>query len=138
MRMGFDLSSLIRRYLYSLAPLTEVTEFVEGTNWKVVKMAPIQFRYQRLMKLLDDDSERTRKYKSELFGSATPVVTPDLYQMISLGQKLVGNYMIFLHIPIHERAQMIAYYLLNNMVEVVQRHDDLQQKKRDKIANKKK
>lgn len=138
MKTGFSLNHLIQRYLRSLAPQTTIRETLPDNTTRTVRVS-VQERYGRIMRLLEGDSEAVVKYREELLGNATIFDTSDLYNMIGLGKTLVGSYvrlkaMIEHPYRIRQAARMIAQYWLDNMVQVVQRHDQLQREKLRKLS----
>lgn len=90
------------------------------------------------MKLLEGRSEAVAKYKEELLGSSTEVDSPDLYNLINVAKQLNIPYPRFKKIEIHDRAKMIAQHYLENMVDLIRRHDSLQKQKMEKFNKPKK
>ncbi len=137
----FPLSHLVRRYCRSLMPLTPFKEMTERGVRKI--MVPVSERYDRIMKLLENQSDSVQKYKEELIGSSTDMDYSDTYSMIGIGKELAGSYEEFLAMiydphRIRIAAKLIARNQLHNMVELVQRHDTLQRQKNEKFQKGKK
>lgn len=136
--MGFDLSQLVQRYLRSLAPHTEIRD-VDPDDPMIFTdiLVPISLRYDRIMNLLENKSESMKAHKEELLGSSTDMRNTDLFSLIGYGQDLSENYYEFMQIPIQERAKMIAYHILDNMAQLVQRHDGIIRRNTAKALDKK-
>ena len=108
------------------------------------RWVPITERYNRIVAIFDNDevsSEKLNKYRAELFGTSMEMISPDTYNMITLGHELLGSYPLFkemLNDPtkIRDVAKMIAQIRLDNEVELVKRHDRLQEDKRKKLEQK--
>lgn len=98
---------------------------------------PVQVRYERIMKILEHKSDAMQKHKEELLGSATDFDTSDLYNILGLGKELVGSYELFKEMVedpqrIRTAAKLIAQHQLQNMVELVRRHDSIIRRNEEK------
>lgn len=100
-------------------------------------------RFQRILKMFEEngDSKAVIKHKEELFGTSQEYVYPDIYSMVGLGKDLLGAYPDFfmmLKDPTKVRlaAQMIAQKRLENIVEILIRHEGIVKRNKDKLESK--
>ena len=124
--------------MFLLSPTTLIRETIPGTTQQREVQVPISVRYNRIMKILEGNSDAVLKYKEELLGSTTDIDSPDTYTLISLAKSLNLTWTEFKAIPVRDRAMMIAHHYLDSMIEVIRRHDSLQRQKMEKFQNKNK
>ena len=77
------------------------------------------------------------KHKEELLGSTTEIFTADIYDEISAIRALEVDYDDFLSWDIHTQAKLLAHLYLENMIEIIRKHDRITKDAADK-RNKKK
>lgn len=121
-----------------MAPLTRVMEKNPITGKKQKINVPIIVRFQRISKLLQDDSEQARKYKKKLLGSSVVEVSTVLYDEIDLisSAGLITIYPEWEHWDIHTKAKIMAYQSLKSMIEIISRHDEYQKENLEKLGKK--
>lgn len=87
-------------------------------------------RFERVMQSMQGESKAAIKHREELFGTSSEYAYPDLFNMIGTGKDLVGSYPQFREMlrdrkQVRVVAQMIAQHRLQNMVEILHRHEGI-------------
>jgi hypothetical protein len=119
-----------------LCPRVWVTEDDPDTGRKRRYKAPIFLRYQRILdieKLVKP--EVWRAYKEELFGTDTEVFSLDYFNELDVVKHLGIDFLAWeTEYDNNLKARLIAKCQLQNVVDLVRRHDQLQRDKDRKRA----
>lgn len=83
------------------------------------------------------DLPAVRKHKEELLGTTTEIFTGDLYDEISAIRALEVDYETFLRWDVHTQAKVLAHLYLDNMVEIIRKHDRITEENKKKQRSKK-
>lgn len=79
------------------------------------------------------------KYREKLFGSKLKTESGELYDMMSMcSSERMPNFHEFIQMDLHLQAKLTAQFMLSNMVDVVERHDKLQEEALKKLEDKNK
>lgn len=123
----------MERYLYLLAPKVQIRETHPVTKRPMLIQAPIYVRYERIMKIVNAND----KYRKKLLGSSLKTESGELYDMINMcSSDKMPNYSEFITLDLHLQTKLTAQFMLSNMVDVVERHDKLQEEAIKKIEDK--
>lgn len=69
------------------------------------------------------DLPQIKKHKEELLGTTTEIFTNDLYDEIAAIRALEVDYETFLSWDVHTQAKVLAHLYLDNMAEIIRKHD---------------
>lgn len=113
-----------------MSPTTMLLQTNPANGAKLRLEVPILIRWEKLQKLLSGKDKRIDAYRRELFGSDIIETSPDEYQHYGILEKLNLLHMggTFEELPIRERAKIYAYLYLKNIVDILDRHTQLQEK----------
>lgn len=133
---GFRLGQLVERYLTLLSPLSESYEVDPQTGIRTKVLVTVVKRYQNLTKMLEGKSTAVAKHRKELFGSSPSMETGELYNLLSVAKEMNIPYPQFVAYELRDQALMIAHFYLKNIVETLQRHDDIIARNEDAVRTK--
>ena len=135
----FDLEELVNSYIYLLCPLIKVrkTVTIDGSPAVVQVWVRATEKYQNIIKICEQQSEVAKKHKKELFGTNTELIKPDAYTLMDICVKHNMTPSTFENLSVVDRAKIIAYYFLENMIEIIMRHDSIVEENEKKANNKK-
>lgn len=122
--MGFDLNGLVNRWIYSLMPMVIVRRKVD--NEMVDALVPLTEKWEIVSKIINSDSPQAKKHREKLFGHDSKIKTGDLFGEIALGKRDgMPSYHELKELTLTERAKYIAFATLDNMKELIERHDGI-------------
>lgn len=113
--MGFSLDQLTERYLKLLAPIAHSTRYKRSV--------PITDLFLDLIEFLSGEDPRKKEYREKLFGKQVVDFAPGRYWELQMIVSMEGLLAIWDSLPIHRRAELRAYYQLNNMTELLRQHE---------------
>lgn len=113
--MGFTLDQLTERYLKILAPVAYSPRYQ--------RTLPITDLFQDLIEFISDDKDsRKKEYRDKLLGKNVIDFAPGRYWELQMIVSMEGLLTSWDTLPIREKAELRAYYQLNNMSELLRQH----------------
>lgn len=86
--------------------------------------------FQDLMELINKDDERSKEYKTKLLGHSVIDYANNRYWELQMIVNVEGLLTAWDDLPIHKKAEVRAYYQLNNMAEILRQHQQNMQDNR--------
>lgn len=113
--MGFTLDQLTERYLKILSPVAYSPRYQ--------RTVPITDMFQDLIEFISDDTNpRKKEYRDKLLGKNVIDFAPGRYWQLQMIVSMEGLLASWDTLPIHQKAELRAYYQLNNMSELLRQH----------------
>lgn len=106
------------------------------------ELVPLNERYERVMSLIGADGDpdkregKFKKYREKLFGPQVIEQAPSLYWDMLLVNDLQWKPEEWESMDVHSRAKVRAARRIKGMVDVLQRHDELQAEAQNKAMGK--
>lgn len=99
----------------------------DALGQRVKVKVPIWRRWQKFQKFLEDNGheESVKKHRRELFGALVIDHVPDDYHIMAMIRSLDKIPSEFNQLELDERAKLLAYIQIDNMMETLRRHDDI-------------
>lgn len=137
---GFRLTDWVEYYKAEYFVLVRKSR-EPGDLKTVIRYEPLEWRYNRLMDLITPDEEgndtdQKKQYRGKLFGPMHDMLVgahPEFWEfktIISL-QMTAGEWM---ELPMRERGRLVALHQIDNQMQTLSRHLELQQQERESAA----
>lgn len=118
-----------------MSPLVEETQNDPYTGRRTKKKTPVFERYQRLMETLGKKSnEKIKEYRNKLFGHNVVDESTELFDHLNIVKAIntpLGEWDTW---DVHIQAKYIAHHQLSNMIDILNRHAELQQQAKKNLG----